>query len=373
VFWQKELGVFFQDDIRIRPNFSVGWGLRHDWQNYLGDQNNLAPRMSFAFAPGKGRKTVLRGGAGVFYDRTGARPIADTLRFDGHRMHQFVLSDPGFPDPGGAFLAEPTSLARFASDVRSPYNVQYSFGIERQLRKSTTLTATYINTVGNKLFRSRDLNGPLPPLYPGRPDPAVGVSRHIESSARRTSHALTLAMQGNMSRFFSGTVQYTLGRAYDDTSGINSFPANNYDLSGEWSRAAFDERHRVRLNGSLTPGKLFRLGVVLSMRSGQPYNLTTGQDGNQDGFANDRPAGVRRNSLEGFGSARLDLRWSKEFMFDKKKKDKGPRATISLDAFNVLNRVNYEDMVGNLSSPFFGNPVSARSARQMQVTVGFAF
>jgi len=223
------------------------------------------------------------------------------------------------------------------------------------------------------LFRSRDTNAPLPPLYPERPDPTVGVSRQLESSARRTSHALTLAMQGNMSRFFNGMVQYTLGRAYDDTSGINSFPANNYDLSGEWSRAAFDERHRLRLNGTLTPGKLFRLGVVLSMRSGPPYSLTTGRDGNQDGFANDRPVGVRRNSLEGFGSTRLDLRWSREFPFRHGKKEKGPRATISLDAFNVLNRVNYDEVVGNLSSPFFGNPVSARSARHMQATLGYVF
>jgi hypothetical protein len=109
------------------------------------------------------------------------------------------------------------------------------------------------------------------------------------------------------------------------------------------------------------------------MRSGRPYNFTTGQDGNQDGFANDRPFGVTRNNLEGFGSARLDLRWSREFPFRRGKKEKGPRTTISLDAFNVLNRVNYDEVVGNLSSPFFGNPVSARSARQMQVTVGFAF
>jgi len=180
-------------------------------------------------------------------------------------------------------------------------------------------------------------------------------------------------MQGNMSRFFSGTVQYTLGRAYDDTNGINSFPANNYDLSGEWSRAAFDERHRLRVSGTLTPGKLFRLGVVLSMRSGQPYNLTTGQDGNQDGFANDRPVGVSRNSLEEFGSARLDLRWSREFPLRRGKKEKGPRATVSLDAFNVLNRVNYTEVVGNLSSPFFGEPVSSQSARQMQATLGFVF
>ncbi|MGH9838844.1 MAG: carboxypeptidase regulatory-like domain-containing protein, partial [Blastocatellia bacterium] len=50
VFWQKDFGLFVQDNILVRPNFSVGLGLRYDWQNYLGDSDNLAPRFSFAYA-----------------------------------------------------------------------------------------------------------------------------------------------------------------------------------------------------------------------------------------------------------------------------------------------------------------------------------
>jgi len=55
---------------------------------------------------------VIRGGAGVFYDRTGANPIQDILRFDGHRLLRVVLSNPSYPDPlqGGQTLsAEPPS------------------------------------------------------------------------------------------------------------------------------------------------------------------------------------------------------------------------------------------------------------------------
>ena len=43
-------------------------------------------------------------------------------------------------------------------------------------------------------------------------------------------------------------MQYTLSRADNDTSGIGSFPANDYDLSGEWARADFDRRHRFNLH-----------------------------------------------------------------------------------------------------------------------------
>src|SRR5262249_10241388 len=124
IFWQKELGLFVQDDFRIRSGLSMGLGLRYDWQNYLSDHDNLAPRLSFAFAPGQQRHTVLRGGAGIFYDMTGPGPIADRLRLNGRRLSQFVLGNPGYPDPlslGGSFSALPTSLVRFEPNLRSPY------------------------------------------------------------------------------------------------------------------------------------------------------------------------------------------------------------------------------------------------------------
>ena len=71
VFVEKVVGGFIQDEFKMRPNLQISVGLRYDWQNYFHDNNNLAPRASLAYAPGKSRKTVVRGGAGLFYDRTG--------------------------------------------------------------------------------------------------------------------------------------------------------------------------------------------------------------------------------------------------------------------------------------------------------------
>ncbi len=379
VFWQKELGLFVQDNILVRPNFSIGLGLRYDKQNYLGDNNNFAPRLSFAYAPGKQRKTVFRGGAGIFYDRTGAGPISDRLRFDGQRLRQVIISNPAYPDPfsaGGTLETQPSSIVSFASDLRSPYTLQFNLGVERQLSKALTATANYINTRGIKLFRSRNLNAPFAPELP-RPNRAIGVLRQIESSARSQAHALELLLRGRLSRFFNGTVQYTLGRAYNNAAGINALPANNYDLTGEWARAEFDERHRFNVLGAIEAGDWFDLGVTVSLSSGRPYSLTTGRDDNRDTVANDRPAGVRRNSLQGPGAATLDLRWSKEFSLKpaKKgsKKEEGPAMTVGLSAFNVLNRVNYAGFVGNQSSRFFGLPVAARPARRVQLNFNFSF
>ena len=377
VFWQKEFGFFVQDNILVKPNFSIAPGLRYEKQNYLGDNNNFSPRLSFAYAPDKARKTVIRGGAGFFYDRTGSDPISDRLLFDGRRLREINITDPGYPDPfssGGTLATEPSSVVRFAPDLRSPYTFQLSMSVERQLAKSLTASATYFNIRGIKLFRSRDINAPTQPEA-DRPDPSIGILRQVESSALSQTHSLELILRGRITRFFNGTIQYNLGRAYNNTRGINTRPADNYNLTGEWSRADSDEQHRFNLLGTIKLGDWVNLGMTLSLTSGRPYSLTTGRDDNRDNVANDRPAGVARNSLQGPGSATLDLQWSKEFRLKdtKKKDDDGPMVTIAFAAFNVLNRTNYSGFVGNQSSPFFGLPVASRPARRTQLTVGFTF
>jgi hypothetical protein len=49
------------------------------------------------------------------------------------------------------------------------------------------------------------------------------------------------------------------------------------------------------------------------------------------------------------------------------------RVTFGLDAFNLLNRVNYGTYVGTIGSPLFALPVSARPPRQLQFSARFKF
>ena len=377
VFLEKVIGLFAQDEYHPRKNLMLSFGLRYDWQNYFRDNNNFAPRFSFAFAPGNSQKTVLRGGAGIFYDRSGARPIQDILLFNGSRLRQYVLVNPAYPDPfpaDGTITAQPASVTRLEPHNKIPYTVQYSFSLERQLHKSTTLALTYLGSRGVDQFRSRDINAPLPPSYAARPVASIGVLREIESAGRRVSDSLEVTLRGNFTRFFNGMAQYRLSSAHDNTSGITYFPPNTYDLSGEWARSDFDRRHRFELLGTINPGRLFNLGASLSLYSGQPYTLTTGLDQFRTGTANARPAGVPRNSLQGPAYADLDLRWSRDFSVRKgKKKDDGVKATVAVDAFNVLNEVNYSSFIGNLSSPFFGKAIAAQPSRRLQVSFRLKF
>ena len=168
VLLEKILGLYVKDDWQVRPGLSMSLGLRYDWQNYFHDNNNLAPRFSMAYAPGDGKTTVIRGGAGMFYDRTGPVSIADVLHSQPGGLRRVVLTDPGYPDPfqaAAGIQAQPPSIVQFAPNLQIPYTWQYSLGVDHQLQKTTTLSLTYTGSRGYHLFRSRDVNAPRAPLY----------------------------------------------------------------------------------------------------------------------------------------------------------------------------------------------------------------
>ena len=252
-----------------------------------------------------------------------------------------------------------------------PFTVQYGIGIEHQIRKGTSVAVTYTGTRGFDQFLSRDVNAPLGPAYLARPDPTLGVVREIESTGRLVGNSVQISLKGQVTRWFAGSVQYTLSKTMNDTGGINWMPPNSYDLSLEYARADSDQRQRFDLLGTFNPGSLFNLGVALAVYSGRPYSETAGHDDFNTGTANARPAGLARNSLEGPGYADLDLRWSRDIRLSAAKKNAGRAMTVGIDAFNVLNKVNLSRYVGTLTSPFFGQAIAAQPARRLQLSLRF--
>lgn len=374
VFLQKVFGAFVQDQIMVSDRFSVTPGLRYDWQNIFTDNNNFAPRLSAAWA--LDTRTAIRGGAGVFYDRAGDSSIHEVLRSRANLQQRYIILDPSYPDPltGGTAAATPPSIVALAPGIHTPFTVQYGVGVERQLRKGTTLAMNYLGSRGVELFRSRDVNAPPPPLYVARPNPNFGQIREIEANGRQTTHSLQVVARGRFVKWLQGTAQYTLASAWNDTAGINSFPANSYDLASEWGRADFGRRHQFEGLLQLKANDWTNFGLAVSLRSGRPYSLLTGTDDFNTGQTNARPAGVARNTLDGPGYANIDLRWSKEFALAKAaRKGDAPAVTIGVDAFNLLNQVNYVAFIGNLSSPFFGEAVAAQPPRRIQLSAEFHF
>lgn len=375
VYWQKEVGAFIQDQVRVSSNFQFSLGLRWDWQNYLHTVHNFAPRASLAYAFGPKRTTVFRAGGGIFNDRTSARPIANLALYSVPSLESILLLNPSYPDPfaGGIQSAvQPPNLYRFSPNIKMPYLALYSAAVEHQISKGATVSATYRGMVGVSLFRSLDVNQPLPPFYTLRPDPRYGVYQQVQSSGRQIGQALDLSFSGRLNRYFSGIAQYTLSRTDNNTGGINYMPPNSYDLSGEYGRADFDQRNRFNMLINSNVAEWVDLGIGLTAASGLPYTLTLGEDIYNTGFNTARPPGVGRNTLQGPGYLELDMRWSHDFQLSKKAPE-GPTATVAVDAFNLPNHVNFSQYIGDEKSPFFGQAVSALPARRLQFTVRFKF
>ena len=373
-FLEKVICGFIEDNVRLKSNFSLYLGVRYYWQNYFHDEpHNFAPRASFAYAPTAKGKTVIRGGAGVFYDRTGPSPIGDLLHFNGVNLLRFILEEPPYPFPAADLAGLPISIVTLDPRARTPYTLQYSAGVEQQVTAKSTFSAVYIGTRGMDMFRSIDANEPV---VVGssfqRPNPAQGQVRQIQSEGYLKGNALELTFRGKPSKYFSGQIQYTLSRTDNNTSGITYFPANSNDPTADWARSDNDRLHKFDLLASTQPTRFFTLGMALSLYSGKPVNITTGADNNQDGLLNDRPVSVPRNSMDGPGTIELDLNLSHDFPLSKAKKE-ARVLSVSLNSFNVLNHPNYVTYIGAQSSKFFGLPVAAQPPRRMQLDVQFKF
>lgn len=377
-FLEKVLCGFVEDDIRLRPNFSLYLGVRYYWQNYFHDKpHNFAPRVSFAYAPSSKGKTVIRGGGGMFYDRTGPSPIGDLLHFNGVNLKKYIVTPTTgpltYPINPAALAATPTSIALLDPALRIPYVLQYSLGVEQQITQKSTFAVTYIGNRGIDQFRSVDANEPvLVGEQYVRPNPGLGQVREMQSEGYLKANALEVTFRGKPSKYFAGQIQYTFSHTDNNTSGITYFPANSYDAAADWGLSDNDRRHKFDLLASTQPTRFFTLGMALSVYSGKPVDITTGNDDNHDGIFIDRPSGVGRNTMPGPGMIDLDLNLTHDFPLGKGKKET-KMISVSLNSFNVLNHPNYFTYIGARSSQLFGKPVAAQPPRRMQLDVEFKF
>lgn len=386
VFWERNVSGFVEDTFRVTPSLSLSAGLRYYFQNYFhNDPNNFAPRLGFAFAPSPKSKTVFRGGAGYFFDRSGPRAIADLLHFDGRNLERLFLplTTGGFvpyPVTPADLTGVPQSLVVLDPNTRIPQILQYSVGVERQITPKSTLSLMYVGTRGMHLFRSVDSNAPLPLNYLDRPDPSLGQVRSIESQGYQKGNSLEVTFRGKVSKYFSGQAQYVLSKTYNNTAGIPYFVGNSNFPQLDWARSSNDRRHKFDLLGSCSPVELWSLGVALQAYSGKPVNVTTGADANGDGVFNDRPDGgiAPRNSFHGPGYLKLDANVEREFLLGKDSANRRKLA-IALNVFNLLNHPNfltYNGVIGPDPAnpiPSFGTPSAADPGRRFQVNVQFKF
>lgn len=372
-FVEKTVAGVFEDTVQFTPRLTAVAGLRYYWQNYFHSVgHNLAPRLDLNFAPSSKSHTVLRAGAGLFFDRSGPLPISDLLLFDGNHLQRRLVLHPSYPATGTEISGTPASLITLDPRTIIPHTLQFSFGVEQQVTRSSTVTVNYIGFRGMDLFRSIDANAPLPPTFATRPNTSLGQLRQIQSDGHSKSDAMEITFRGRPVSWFSGQMQYALTKSYNNTAGITYFPAASYAPDSDWARSDNDRRHKFDMLGTAHVSHGFLIGTALSVYSGVPVNVTTGSDNNNDGLALDRPLNTPRNSFHGPGYLDLDLNLSREFALTHAMKNP-PTLALTLNGFNVINHTNPTGYVGVVSSPFFGKAVASQPPRRLQLNVQVKF
>lgn len=301
---QADAGLFVEDNWNIRPNITLTYGLRFETQNNINDHADFAPRIGFAWGLGRVKngpaKTVLRAGAGIFYDRFSDNNVMQAERLNGITQQQYLVALPDFTvDANGNPIAPPTTALagaqvqpttyRIGPSLKSPYMMQGAATLERQVTKSATISVTYLHSRGVHQLLLHNINAPLPG---SGVRPLGGTGNVYQYDAAGIFKQDQIITNGNVRIAAKLTLNsfYMLNWANGNTSGPGSFPVNQYSLAGEYGRTAFAVRQRFFVGGNITAPYGFRLNPFIVVSSGQPFNITVGKDLNGDSIFNDRPA-----------------------------------------------------------------------------------
>jgi hypothetical protein len=169
------------------------------------------------------------------------------------------------------------SIETVSSHMRAPYLIQSAFTLERQLAASTTFAVTYTNSHGVHLFRSEDINAPFPNsgLFPlGHQGPVF----QMESTGIYNQNQVIANVNTRLNSGVSLFGFYLLNRARSNTDGIDTVPANPYNLAGEYGPAATDIHHRGTFGGSINTKWNVRISPFVIVQSGAPFDITAGSD-----------------------------------------------------------------------------------------------
>ena len=414
-----DLGVFAEDEWKIRKNFTLNYGFRVESQSAVPDHFDPAPRLGVAWAirRKKGQPVVtLRGGGGVFYDRFAAANILTAIRQQsGTLQPSYDIENPGFllsaTPPAASLGALQPTLYNIDPHLRTEYGIIGGVTAARSLGKLGTITANYTWIRGDHQYLSRNINAPLPGTYnPAAPTSGVrplGGTQNIyqfDSGGIDKAQVLRVNSQLIFGKWGTGFAYYFYQQVRTDVGTPTTFASNSYNLAQDYGRSA-QPTQQVAAGVSINLPLGFSSDLWSSTQGGSPFNITTGTDLNGDTIYNDRPAfatNTNANSIiykTRFGTFDANPQPGekiipindgnspniKYLMVTLNRSFKvGPRPAaepgasvsnaaaplpdrpytlgFSVEADNILNHVNPGQPVGVLNSPLFGQSISLSPA-----------
>lgn len=373
--WRETLtGLYIQDDYRWRSNFTWNLGFRYEFTNTIYEVNgksshfrdarrdtaiqvgspfenpslkNFAPRIGFAWSPGKSGKSAVSGGFGIYYDQILNNHV-DTWRyaapFYGFGQLTNVSALGIFPNAAAAVANSPRTSRIFDFfHMRSPQALRYNFSIQREVTRALGVRVTYVGARGNHLIRQAWHNSPDPTVTPGgrvffAPDAPRANPNFVELPMRATDgqsfyNGLQVQLNQRMSHDLMFQFNYTFSKTIDDFSsmhgndfsngGIGCGSAAKYDAMRTLDRglACQDRRHVFQFNYAYSvplgtghrllshgPGAWilgnWQLQGIVSAQTGAPFTIS-GSGPAVRGFLEfpggslDLPAGVSPHPILG--------------------------------------------------------------------------
>jgi len=324
---KTEALAYFQDKWTVNQHLTLEYGVRYDRDNFARE-NNISPRIGFAFLPIADGRTVIRGGIGIFYDQLNFNVATFS------DLQDRILTS--FGADGEQMIG--TQRQRFAliePKLRTPRSVNWNLEVDREWLRNLFVRVAYQQRLATREFV-------LNPIDTQNRGAILGLTNSGNSRYR----ALEVTTRYKFRENDEFVASYTRSSSQGDLNDFNSYFGNFENpiiQPNEHGRLNWDAPNRFIAWGEFHVKYRITVSPVLDFRTGFPYSVI---DENRN-FIGPRNRAGRYPDFES-----MDLQVARTFSLPGRFKNY--RALLGFKIFNITNHFNPRDFQNNIDSDGFG-------------------